>query len=1334
MSTAPFSAADEPPPPCSGGAAEGFGNPGQTRRKILSLWDRLRYTDRTRLLPQYRKWKSSFSGKGASVPGGVSGLFSAEETARFLSSLERAAERSLFPHAEKLKCEFPEELPVSAKASEIGEALKTNQVVIVCGATGSGKTTQLPKVALKSGYGRRGRIGCTQPRRIAASALARRLSGECGCECGKEIGYQVRFDDRTCDSTVVKFMTDGILLAEIRDDPALRQYDCIILDEVHERTLNIDFLLGYLKLLLPRRKELRVIISSATLDAERLSDFFGGSPVIEVEGRLYPVEDCYLEPEEEEDLPESVSRAAAFLEELDPRGDILVFLPGEREIRSVAELLNGRGLSQTEILPLYGRLSSGEQERIFLRGNKRRIILSTNVAETSLTIPGIRFVIDSGLVRLSRYNPGTRIQELRVEFVSRASARQRRGRCGRLRDGVCVHLYSEEALAAAPEYTDPEIRRSSLAGVILQMAALRLPGIETFPFVDPPSSAQIREGIRTLEDLQAIDGERRLTKTGRELARMPLDPHLGRILLESLRRKVSAELLVICAFLSIQDPRERPFEHAKAADEAQRRFRSDRSDFLSALKLWDALCGVLREKNGSRQALRRFAKEHYLNYRRLREWSDLAEDLAELLEGRGGRPPSPADVPDPEKIDYDAVHKALLCGLPRQMAVYRQEEKLYSDMSGRKSVLFPGSGLAARRNPPRHILFFARVETSRVFSRCNAEADPLWLEETAPHLCKRSYDQIAWDEKSGFVYARERVTAGQILVHPGRRRHYSSIDPGAARTVFIREALVSGRAVLPGSWLDRFRSLTGRLRTLEIRMRRPGALLDEEALAHHLETLLPPGLSSLDALRRDWLASRRDYTPAQEDILCPGARIPEAAEFPDRIVSCGESMRLSYVFDPGEENDGITVFIPEDRLNLPDRHFPDYLVPGFLLWKAEFYLRSLPKAVRRELNPLSDCAEALLRAFREGEIFTGQPFPEALCEFLNENYGTSLSPSCFDSPELPGYLRMKLALTGAHGEVRKILLDYPPEKEIPNRLSPGIKTAGEWSLSGWKTWPGGPGPGGSMPEWIELPSGNGKKAWLALTEESEEAVGRVLFLKRGDAQASHRKGLFRLYSLSFAPLIRHLRSILKSPGKNMERTFFSAYSDWREDLLQSAVFESFGRDPWEIRSAETWESLLENSRDGLAGIVSERMRLLSRILELHASLAKTLEKIPEDSFTGMDVREQMDFLFRNGFLKTPQAVENYVRYFRSLNLRLERAVNSSPAKDEAKGEAVTPYLRKFRLLAESSPGWEQRNESFREYFLLLEEARIAAYTPELKGPLKSSPAVLEKKWESLDFS
>ena len=660
--------------------------------------------------------------------------------------------------------------------------------------------------------------------------------------------------------------------------------------------------------------------------------------MIEVEGRTYPVEDVWLPPDEETELPEAVADGIRFLTEMDARGDILVFLPGEREIRECTDMLKGRGIPPESLLPLFGRLSSGEQQRVFSPSGSRRIILATNVAETSLTIPGIRYVVDTGLVRLSRYNPRSRIQELRVETVSRASSLQRRGRCGRTRDGICVHLYSEDDFKESAEYTPPEIQRASLAGVILQMASLNLPPLGQFPLIDEPAAALIREGYRALSDIGAVEGpEHRITKLGRILSSMPVDPHIGKMLLEAKHRKVLPEILVIAAFLSIQDPAERPFEKAAEADGAHRKFFSEQSDFLGILNLWNAVRAAYSEGGGSWQAVRRFARKNFFNYRRLREWENLVDDLNDVLPNR--LPMQARNlVIEPERISFDALHLAVLSGIPRNLASLDPEVKQYSDMTAKKFLLFPGSGLARRKKMPNWIMFFSLMETSRVFSRCNAEAKPEWLEQVAPHLCTKVYESPQWDETSGFVYAREKVRAGNLLIHPGRRRHYGPVNPQEARKIFIQQGLATGLARKSGTWLEDFSREIRKLREYEIRLRRPDSLVQEHILEEWFEEHLPETINSTADVFKDWIAVHKNYAPDTSLLLEEaGGFAPE--DYPDFLTSSGVRFRLIYRFDPGEPGDGLHLLVPEDDMNLLERNLPDYLVPGMLSEKAELLLK-----------------------------------------------------------------------------------------------------------------------------------------------------------------------------------------------------------------------------------------------------------------------------------------------------------------------------------------------------------------------------------------------------------
>ncbi len=1281
-------------------------NTHEEYKTLSQLWRRIRLTERGKLSSLYRSVSAALKQGRAPEP---------EALEKLRQRLAAAEKRSLVPAAEKLECTFPPDLPISEKIPEIRSALRQHQVVIVCGSTGSGKTTQLPKAALLEGFGRTGRIGCTQPRRLAATALAARFAAE--TKGTAAVGYKVRFDDRTGDDTVVKFMTDGILLAETRSDPLLLQYDCIMLDEVHERSLNIDFLLGYLKLLLKKRRDLRIIISSATLESGRLSEFFDGAPVIEVEGRLFPIEDIYQEMEEDEELPEAIARSAELLATFDPAGDILVFLPGEREIRAAAEMLTGRNYPGTEILPLFGRLSTAEQNRIFHKGTGgRRIILATNVAETSLTIPGIRFVIDSGLVRLSRFNPSGGIQELHVEFLSKASARQRRGRCGRLRDGVCIHLYSEQHLADADDYTAPEIQRSSLAGVILQMESLHLPAIESFPFVDPPSAALIREGRITLEDLGASDQEHRLTPLGRELAALPVGPRIGKMLLEAKRRHILPEMLVIAAFLSIPDPKERPFDKAKEADAAQRQFDAEGSDFLSALILWREMEKALKQ---SRSALRRFAQKNYLNYRRLKEWGNLVEDLAELLE-------TDADIPD-RVVDADAIHQVLMSALPRQLGMFDPEKKCYLDRNGRRFQVFPGSVLARAKSPAKWLLSFAVVETAKAYARCNAAVEPGWLEKAAPRLCSRHYDNVRWDAGTGFVSATEKVMAGQLLIHPGRRCHYGKINPVKARDVFIREALASGRLHLPRvPWVKTYEQQYHTLQELSVRIRRPGSVVNEEGLFHWFDTVLPPEICSADAVGK----CRKSFLPDRAQMVFDPADLDRVNDFPDTLSQSGEPFRLRYTFDPGEREDGITLLVPEQELPLLSPHLTGWLVPGYLPFILEPMLKSLPKTIRKELIPLGDCAAGFMQSLRNGEIFTDQPFTGALCDYLKDRYGVVLTAKDFELFEPMEFQKMKIAILDEQGKRLRTVYEVPAQKN-GTKLAKNHQVSKTLNRTACTGFPSGL----ILPESVAVSPDGKKLAYPALCDEGT-SVGSALYLDPQEARLAHLAGLRRLVRLALPQMVKFLTGQIKIPH-DMQLTFFLNDRNWKDAVLDYALDQAWGcDDPVKaVRNEDAFALSLEKLRDLAAERLTETLELLEQIYAEYRKAKRHLDRLDNmnsESAEGtvLDASAQLDYLFRKGFLRLPDAVREYKRYLKSLTIRLERAV-SDPARDIRKGLELDKLIYQFHLTVSTEERPLEQLSALSDYFLLLQEARISTWTPEVKTIRKASPAILADAWKNV---
>ena len=1073
-----------------------------------------------------------------------------------------------------------------------------------------------------------------------------------------------------------------------------------------------------MKKLLEKRKNLRVVISSATLEAERISEFFSGAPVIAVEGRVYPIEDCFLPPEEDEELPDSVARGVDFLSAMDSRGDILVFLPGENEIRDCVEKLEGRKFPHTRLLPLFGRLSAGDQQKVFLPSPQRRIILATNVAETSITIPGIRFVIDSGLVRLSRYNPHSRIQELRIETVSKASARQRRGRCGRVQNGLCVHLYSEEEYEEYADFTPPEIQRSSLAGVLLRMEALHLGRLEDFPLIDPPSPALVREGRRMLEDLLALDSSGHITGDGRKMAAMPLDPHLAKMLISAVRYKVLPEMLVIAAWLSIPDPRERPLEAAAAADQAHRQYSCPESDFIGILILHQALEELLSRRN-SNQALRLFARKNYYNYRRLYEWRNLIGDLREICHENQWNCEGKINL---EHLSADLVHKALMSALPRQLGCWNPENSLYSDMKGKKFSIFPGSALAKLKKPPQWIMSFALVETSRVFARTNAVVQARWLEETAPHVCTKSYDLIQWDADSGFVYARERVMAGQLLIHPGRRCHYAKVHPEEARSVFIREGLASGRAELRSSWLDGFNALLHSLRRLEIKMRRPDSVLNLQSVIDHFEKVLPPEIHSVHELKEDWLRNHRDYSPEPDDIVQIPLKELHEEDYPDSLLASGVRFPLKYAFDPGEDHDGITLRIKQEMLNLLNQCLMEYMVPGYLAEKVGFLLRSMNKSMRKQFMPLDEVQEAFMESFRRGEIFTGQDLANSLCGFLKNFRGDAPDPELFREMELPDYLLMKLEIEDENGHVRHCR-EFPMGPAAPSRLSHALPAVRKFHCTSLSGWPGEE----PLPCTMAFSAKNPVPAYPALVLE-DDRISRELFLNEKEARKSHDRALIHLWKLSLPQILKPLRNELKA-SHPMTLQYFLHYPDWKEDVIDWAIRFSMGRDLWTIRSAEDFAEHLEESRDHVSAAVLERFNLLQDMdPQLHEVLQRR-DRLREGSAAELDSEAELNLYFRPGFFRTPELFERTPRYLKALEIRLRRAFDS-PEKDRLKGLHLESYIRKYRIAEKAVDGVEN-SPGLLDFLLLLEEARIAAYAPEIRPLVKCSEKILADCWQNL---
>ncbi len=1226
-----------------------------------------------------------------------------------VQSLQRAQKRTDV----RLKLDYPDMLPISGKRAEIRKLIEQNQITIVCGTTGSGKTTQLPKIALEAGLGKAGRIGVTQPRRLAATGMARRVAEETGSEYGKGVGCQVRFDDQTGDETIIKFMTDGILLAETQHDRHLLQYDCIIIDEAHERSLNIDFLLGYLKNLLTVRADLKIIISSATLDAEAFAAYFNDAPVIQVEGRTYPVEDFFLPPGKDEELANHILRAMRWISDVDDKGDVLVFLPGEREIRDAAKKLDGQSWKDTEVLPLFGRLSMGEQQRVFKAGGRRRIILATNVAETSITIPGIHYVIDSGLVRLSRYNPRTQVQALQIEQVSQASARQRRGRCGRVTDGICIYLYDKDTLENSAAYTDPEIRRTSLAGVILQMDLLGLPSIDRFPLIDPPQASLVNEGYRTLQDIGAIDQERRLTNLGRDIATFQVDPHLARMIVQARNEGALPEVLVLTAFLSIQDVRERPTEKADAADLAHKQWMDPRSDFITILNLWNAI-EAERGQGGSHGRLRKYCRNNFINYRRVMEWRNLWSDLRETVRDLKWNLPKSATL---NEYHYDLVHRSLLAGLPANIGL-KGDQQEFQGARGRRFFIFPGSALF--RKPPDWVMTFSLVETTKVYARIVAEIQPEWLPSVAPHLCKPVYTKPVWNAEKGFVYAKESMVSGGLTVTHGRNVHYGPLNPEETRKIFIREGMVPGNMNTRSGWLKLHQRMLDDIAALEEKIRRPGALLDADSVYDHFDRLLPPDVYSVKTLEA-WLRK----TKARIAMKMPDAMYPlttpiRPEDYPDELIFHEEPFQLIYTFDPGEQLDGIALVCPTAKLAFLPDWAPDWLVPGWLEEKVNRLLRTLTKNLRTTLAPIDQTASRFAASIKS----PSGPLLEALSSWLQTEFKLPVDASDFDETALPDFLRMKVIETRAD-EIVKIHTSISDEHRQSAQLGGAALAFAKWTLPPQQSWPGS-----ELPEFITADDAAHTRGYPALMDDTG-GVGRKVFLSPVDADYSHRAGLARLFRIQQADQVRYVE---KRPPltPTLQLTLASIDGDFLTDLMDAAIIDALTDDGQHIiRDAGTFDERARVARTLLYEKAGEISAVLAGLMEQRETIVNALGQLQCDHDTLHDLEMQLEFLLRPGFLRIADFSARYPRYLKAMQIRIQR-IRNNPQTDLRKMQEVAPFqLRLSEKLLEC----ENISEAYEllEFAMLIEEFRVNRYAPEIRTPVKVSAQRLEEAWQKMQY-
>ncbi len=1203
---------------------------------------------------------------------------------------------------------YPESLPVVGMRREIVAAIREHPVVVVVSETGSGKTTQLPKMAAEALAGRMRKIGCTQPRRIAAASVARRVAEELKGSLGGYVGYQVRFEDRTSKETKIKFMTDGILLAETQGDPDLLQYDALILDEAHERSLNVDFLLGYLKRLLERRRDLKLVISSATLDAGAFAAFFDGAPVIQAEGRTFPVEEFFLPPDEEEELTRHVPRAVDWLTEVDPQGDVLVFLPGEREIRDCADALEGRRYRNTEILPLFARLGLADQQRVFSPGPRRRIILATNVAETSLTIPGIVSVVDSGLARVSRWSPARGVQRLQVEPVSQASARQRKGRCGRVREGVCVRLYAEEDLAERPEFTDPEIRRSSLAGVILRMKSLGLPEIENFPFLDPPGPKAISEGYRTLREVGALDRERNLTEAGRTMARMPVDPRLARMLLEAREERCLAEILPIVAGLESNDPRERPAEKTKQADAAHARWKDADSDFRGMLRLWGDVQRFREGRGWKRNQLRKFCGEVFLNYRRVTEWANVHDELKELVERELRWQVKPLAETVERGAPYDALHRALLAGVPRQFGLWDREERAYRSASGGHFAVFPGSGLFGGKRWD-WVMAMELVDTTRLWARRIARIDPEWVEKVAPHLCTRRYGDGHWDEKHGAVYAKETVSCGGLPVVAGRRVHFGRIDPGGARKIFIREGLMQGGVKGKSRALDRLAGLREEIEGIEHKLRRPGGLWSEEAVLAFFESRLPEGMCTAKAFH-DWRGRHEEEILAERgDVVLEDLDALDLEGYPDWLAHEGQEYAVYYRAEPGARDDGVTLGVHIDQLSHLPEWLPGWGVPGDLERRAEWLIRSLPKDLRRECQPVADAARGFAEEWLERE--KDGPLEVRLARYLTGFSGFDIRPGDFDPARLPEELTTKIWVCDdeekelAFGR-DAVALRAKLGKVAKERFEAAANE--EWERSGMTAWTEG-----EVPERVETSAG---PAFPALVDEGT-AVGVRAFSREIEAWEAHRAGQARLLMLAQPDQVAYLRK--KYPLGLMAKVELPRLGTSTDDLIALAGEGALGGR--RISRPEDFAEKAKEARGRWFEAATIIAKSLDATFDAVGSVRQWIHEHAKDRNLGIvaaDLEEELEWLLRPRFVWRAgfARMKGHDRYLRGMRSRIGRLSSLPLVKDLEKMERVRKFWQPWFIAWTGRPD----DPGLWEYGWLLEEYRLSLFAPDVGVEAKVS--------------
>ncbi len=1216
-------------------------------------------------------------------------------------------------------------LPVVAHLDTIRAALDAHQVIVLCGETGSGKSTQLPQICLDRGRGVFGRIAHTQPRRIAARSLAARISDELGVETGTAVGYKVRFSDRVSDQTQIKLLTDGMLLAEIQGDRWLNEYDTIIIDEAHERTLNIDFLLGYLKQLLPKRPDLKLIITSATIDPQRFAKHFDDAPVIEVSGRGYPVEIRYRPLNEDSDAADPMLQG--MLDAVDEvghldRGDILIFFSGEREIREAAEALHKHKLESADILPLYARLGAAEQQRVFKSSGKRKIVLATNVAETSLTVPGIRYVIDTGLARISRYSPRGKIQRLPIEPISQASANQRAGRCGRVAAGVCIRLYSEEHFLSRREFVEPEIQRTNLASVILRMRLLGFGEIEDFPFLDPPDRRLIRDGYRVLEEVGAVTRDRHVTRVGKQLARLPVDPRIGRMLLESAHHGCLREVLVIAAMLSVRDPRERPVDKRQQADEAHALYRDEESDFLAYLAMWREIDKQRRELSHAK--FRKWCRRGFLSWNRVREWQDIHRQLRAQLHEMGYKDNN-------SDSRYEEIHRSILSGLLSHIGL-KSKDRDYLGARNSRFHVFPGSGLFKKQ--PKWVMAAEIVETTKPWARAVARIQPDWIEQAAGHLLTRNYSEPHWQARRGQVGGYEKVSLFGLTLVARRRINFGPIDPVLAREIFIRFALVEGDFKTRAPFFRHNRELIEDIRAMEAKARRHDLLVDEESLYQWYAQRIPEGIYTGAAFEK-WLRQASRERPRllhmrREDLLQqhPEQRV---AELPDVLTIEQTPLPLKYHFSPGDDQDGVTLVVPLALINqVPDAR-GDWLVPGLLAERIEAMLRGLPKSLRKRLVPVPDTARRCADALSPSE----QPLHQAVAESLKQRLDVHIPEDAWRPEDIPAHLRMRFQLVDERGEPLADGRDLVAlKKQWADRASSEFGEKRQAQAEIHVRWDFGALPESRMIE----QAGIEVRGYPALIDRGEGVSIGVLD-SAANAEAAMRRGLRRLFMLGLGRDMRYLRKNLKSM-QQMRLWYAKAPGapaspvDLQDELIALIIDRAFTEGKPPIRDGEAFDRAMRDGKPALMAIANESAERIGGILEQAHRIRRALVGKTQLNWLESlkDMRAQLDALVYHGFIaETPwEHIEELPRYLKALNIRIDK-LGHAAARDQQRLRELAPFQQRWSERYQRMRESGQHDPRLEEIRWLIEELRISLFAQEVKTRVPVSLKRLSIRWEAL---